>query len=166
MNFTEQHIKKGKLLVADPFMQDGNFRGAVVLICDHNAEGTFGLIVNRSAHIPVSSVVENFSAIKQTIFFGGPVQPETLHFIHTLGEVVDASIKVSKKIYWGGHIEVINAMAELGQLKKNDVRFFSGYAGWEPDQLKFEVEKSLVFLWFVNVTSSFPLNVNTPIFKS
>lgn len=139
MNPFGQKIKKGMLLVAEPFLQDENFRGAVILICDHNAEGTFGLIVNRSAHIPVSSVVENFSSIKQSIFYGGPVQPETLHFVHTIGKSVDASIAVADGIFWGGHIEIITAMAELGQLKKNEVRFFSGYAGWEPDQLQFEI---------------------------
>ena len=122
-------------------MEDNFFRGAVVLVCDHTKEGTFGLIINRNTNIPLSRVVENFPDIKMPIFYGGPVQPETLHYVHTLGPVIEGSIHIRDGIWWGGHYEMVKAMLELGQIRKSQIRFFSGYSGWEAGQLAVELQK-------------------------
>jgi high-affinity iron transporter len=76
----------GVLLIAPPMLNDANFRRSVVLLCEHGPEGSFGLILNRPLTLKLSEVVEDFERSEQVLSLGGPVQPNTLHFLHRCGD--------------------------------------------------------------------------------
>jgi len=132
--------KPGVLLVAPPMMHDPNFRRTVVYLCEHTPEGSFGLILNRPLGLRLEALVQNFEGHDVSIGKGGPVQTDTLHFIHTCGDAVPNGILIDNGIYWGGEFEVVKSMIEAGQATSEDVRFFLGYAGWSPGQLADEIE--------------------------
>jgi len=136
----------GKLLISEPSLRDFYFGRSVVLLVEHNTkEGTIGLILNKPIHLKLNQVVKEFPDNEFPLFLGGPVHPERLFYVHTLGDKVPGSIEVIPGLYWGGDIGKIMDLIKLNLVTPEDVRFFIGYAGWEPKQLDTEMkEKSWV----------------------
>jgi len=131
--------KKGRLLVSEPFLADPYFKRTVVLLCEHNAEGSFGFILNKFIDVSVNDLVDDLPKISTRISMGGPVQSGNLYYIHTLGEQLEGSIEIVNGIYMGGSFESLKLLMRSGDVKKSQVRFFVGYAGWGQDQLKDEM---------------------------
>lgn len=142
---------QGRLLLSEPALRDYYFSRSVVLLVEHSeSEGTVGLILNKPINMRLNEVAKDFPNIDFPIYLGGPVHPERLFYLHTLGEAVPGSIKVFNGVYWGGDITSLIELIELEQIDKNQVRFFIGYSGWNPGQLNNELsEKS----WIVSTTN-------------
>ena len=133
--------KKGRLLIAEPFMNDLYFKRSVVLLTEHNAKGTFGFILNKPLDIYLNDVLQDFPPFESPVFMGGPVQPDTLFFIHTQGNIISESIQVKDNIYWSGNIEHLKQLIIDQQIFPNEVMFFIGYSGWDASQLKNEIKE-------------------------
>lgn len=136
----------GKLLISEPALRDFYFSRSVVLLTEHNdEEGTVGLILNKPIHLKLNEVVKEFPHNDFPLFLGGPVHPDRLFYLHTLGEKVSGSIEVISGLFWGGDIEKLMELIELNLVTPEQVRFFIGYSGWEPKQLDRElIEKSWI----------------------
>ncbi|MBA3649132.1 MAG: YqgE/AlgH family protein [Chitinophagales bacterium] len=146
-----ESLSSGKILIAEPFMEDPFFKGSVVLLCEYKSEGAFGLIVNKPTEMKVHEVVEDFPAVENVIFYGGPVQPNTLHYLHKRGDLLNDSIEISDGIYWGGDFEKLIFLLDTKQISPDDIRFFFGYSGWDQDQLTQELKGNS---WFIGKGSS------------
>ena len=72
----------GMLLIAEPFLKDPNFTRSVVLLCEHKPEGSFGLVLNRKTKHTLEDLIPELVGMKNVVNDGGPVQRDTLHFIH------------------------------------------------------------------------------------
>lgn len=131
----------GRILISEPFLQDFYFRRSVVLLADHNKEGSFGLILNKPVESRLRDVMDEFNDFNPTLYLGGPVQTDALFFIHRLGDKIENSLKITGNIHWGGNIEQIKEMIHLNQISEQDIRFFVGYSGWSPNQLDREMEE-------------------------
>lgn len=129
----------GVFLIAAPTLLDANFRRAVVLICEHGEEGSFGLIVNRPTDLHLAEVLVEPAGINNRLFLGGPVQPDTLHFLHAYNHSVHESVQVLDELAWGGSFEEAAEQLRQGRLDPNGFRFFAGYAGWGEGQLDGEI---------------------------
>lgn len=138
---TELSPEPGLLLIAPPVVQDPNFKRSVVLLCEHTPEGSFGLILNRPLGIQLTEVLELVGDLEHGLLQGGPVQTDTLHFLHTYGEDVPSNIPVTDGIFWGGDFDVMKVLLESGEISQRDVRFYLGYAGWTSGQLNEEIEQ-------------------------
>lgn len=145
-------IEPGTILISEPFLGDPNFERSVVVICSHNEEGSFGLVVNRKSALKFSDVIEyeNTSGFDQVLGIGGPVQYNTLHYLHQINDLPEA-VELTENLYWGGDFEVLRSRIELGAVGPDDVRFFLGYSGWTEGQLQEELDKNL---WFINQTAA------------
>ncbi len=132
---------KGKLLVSEPFMMDGNFKRSAVLLCEHTQdEGTVGFILNKPIDMKIEELVGDFPEIESQVYYGGPVANDTLHYVHNVGEILDNSVEVSKGIYWGGDFEKLKFLIKSGLVSPDNIRFFLGYSGWSVGQLEAEME--------------------------
>ncbi|HPE34971.1 MAG TPA: YqgE/AlgH family protein [Bacteroidales bacterium] len=140
----------GKILISEPFLYDYYFKRSVVLLAEHNNDGSFGVIINKPLSMSFEDVVKDFPDFRSKIFLGGPVSTNSLFFIHTLGELIHNSLKVTGGIYWGGDLEQVKTMITLGQLNENNIRFFIGYSGWSPKQLDMELKRDS---WLVSELS-------------
>lgn len=129
----------GSLLIAEPYMYDPHFRRAVVLVCDHNSEGSVGFILNKSVGMNVNSLISGFPEFTSEVYFGGPVQTDTIHYIHSKGDLIAGSVEVAQGIYWGGDFEQLKFCIENKLLLADEVRFFVGYSGWGEGQLVDEI---------------------------
>ena len=132
-------IKNGQVLLAEPFMLDPYFRRAVVLLCEHHEEGSIGFILNKSIDMTVNELVSEFPVFEAEVFYGGPVQTDTLHYVHNIGELLDESVKVSPGVWWGGDFVQLKFLIKSGLLEPHNIRFFVGYAGWSGGQLDEEM---------------------------
>ncbi len=150
MNTNSLPVTNGSLLIAEPFMGDTNFERSVVLVCEHNAAGTFGLVLNQTTDLRLSDVIEDVYA-DLPLYMGGPVQQNTLHFVHRRPDLIDESIHVVDGLYWSGNFEQIKQAVNLGTLTERDARFFIGYSGWDGGQLAGELEQKA---WFVSRTDA------------
>ena len=133
-------VKIGDVLLSEPFMNDYYFRRSVILIIDHNEEGSLGVIFNKRLAIPFNEIVQGFPEFKADVYLGGPVETDRIFFIHTLEEMIPDSHKICGGLYWSGNVSVLKTMIKLDLIKPHEVRFFVGYAGWEGGQLVNELK--------------------------
>lgn len=131
--------QKGRILISEPFLMDNYFKRSIVLITEHSEEGTVGFVLNKPVNMKVNEIMSDFPAIDAIVSLGGPVQTNTLHYIHTLGDIIPNSMKVIDNIFWGGEFEVIKRLLESGSLYHENIRFFLGYSGWQSSQLEDEL---------------------------
>ncbi|PEN08377.1 hypothetical protein CRI93_04490 [Longimonas halophila] len=141
MAHSASDLAPGSLLIAAPIMEDPNFRRTVILLCDHTSEGSFGLVLNRPTDLHLGDVMDAYFVNDPPLAFGGPVQQETLHFLHRYAEAVPESIAVLPGVRWGGTYDTIETLVQSEAPSPQSIRFFLGYTGWAPGQLQQEVNQ-------------------------
>ncbi len=151
---------KGKVLISEPFLMDPNFKRSIVLLGEHNEEGSVGFILNKPTNLKLNQVLEeDFPEFDAPVFFGGPVQINTLQFIHRAGDIIDGGTQILDGLYWGGSYEVLRLLIEAKQVDPSDFRFFIGYSGWNPGQLEAELK---INSWIVTSTTTENVFSNEP----
>ncbi|PUZ29857.1 hypothetical protein DCC81_06700 [Chitinophaga parva] len=145
------NLMPGTLLIADPFLKDPNFARSVVLLCEHQEEqGSFGFVINKLYDQTLNDLVPDIIQPNIPVYFGGPVQLDTIHFVHELPHLIEGSMQLLPGIYWGGRFDQVVALMNSGQLDVRKIKFFIGYSGWSSGQLQAELkEKS----WIVSEAS-------------
>lgn len=104
---TDLKPNKGKLLIAEPALTgDVSFNRSVVLLAEHNDEGSVGFILNKPLEYYINDLISEISLPFQ-VYNGGPVEQDNLYFIHRVPELIENSIEISDGIYWGGDFEKI-----------------------------------------------------------
>ena len=135
-----EKLKKGQLLVAEPsIIGDISFNRSVILLAEHNKEGSVGFILNKPLKYTIKDLVPDIDA-NFKIYNGGPVEQDNLYFIHNVPELITNSIEISSGIFWGGDFELTRSLINERKIKKDNVRFFLGYTGWDTMQLENEME--------------------------
>lgn len=132
---------KGSILISEPFLQDAYFQRSVVLLVEHNANGSMGFVLNKKTNLVINdffSDLENLSHIP--IYLGGPVSSNRLFFIHTLGELIPDSLEIAEGLYFDGDFDILKKYIIDGNSIKGKLKFFLGYSGWTKDQLGFEIK--------------------------
>lgn len=131
----------GNLLIAEPFLNDPNFVRSVILMCEHNEMGSFGLVLNQLSNLKLNDLFEDV-ILEFPVYVGGPVEHNTLHFVHTLGDTINGSKDLGNGVYWSGDFEVLKSLVNRGKIENHQVRFFLGYSGWGEGQLDGELESN------------------------
>ena len=143
-----------QFLIAMPGMPDPNFNSTVTLICEHNADGALGIVINRPMDLPLGSLVEQLplneldgdserdpemdpSIAARPILDGGPVAPERGFVLHMPHGDWDSSLQVSAQLALSLSLDVIDAISQ-GQGPANSL-IALGYAGWDAGQLEAEM---------------------------
>lgn len=137
-----EKLKKGLLLIAEPsIIGDLSFNRSVILLADHNQEGSVGFIINKPLKYTINDLVPDVEA-NFKIYNGGPVEQDNLYFIHNIPELITNSVEISSGIFWGGDFELTKNLINSGEIKKDNIRFFLGYTGWESQQLENEMKSN------------------------
>ena len=133
----------GILLISDPFLKDPNFMRTVVFLCEHKEEGSFGFVLNRKYENTLDELIPELEDVKIPVYYGGPVQTDTIHFLHQYPDEIPGGIEVIKGVYWGGDFELLINLVKKNSVDTDKIRFFIGYSGWGIGQLIDELnEKS------------------------
>lgn len=135
LTMTNINPKKGHLLIAEPsILGDMSFNRSIILLADHNDEGSVGFILNKPLDYTISDLLPEIE-IPLKVYNGGPVEQDNLYFIHKIPELIPESVEISNGIFWGGDFNSVITLLNEGKLNKNDIRFFLGYSGWDSNQL-------------------------------
>lgn len=128
-------------MISDPFLDEDYFRRSVILLCDHTGDSTFGFVLNNYMDVDLHELDPNFPDIQARISVGGPVETQSLYYIHGFSEV-EESMKVRDGLYFGGFYEDLKNLLDVNKSNSQKVRFFLGYSGWEEGQLAKELESN------------------------
>ncbi|WP_339893660.1 YqgE/AlgH family protein [uncultured Algibacter sp.] len=132
--------KKGDLLIAEPaIIGDVSFNRSIVLLADHSEDGSIGFILNKPLDYSIKDLIPEVE-VKFKVYNGGPVEQDNLYFIHKIPQLIPNSIEISLGIYWGGDFNKVAELIKDNTIKENDIKFFLGYSGWEPNQLEHELK--------------------------
>ena len=151
---TSEKLHKGQLLIAEPsIIGDLSFNRSVVLLADHNEDGSVGFILNKPLEYTISDLIPEIDA-SFIIYNGGPVEQDNLYFIHTIPELITNSIEISSGVFWGGDFEMTKDLINQGKINKENIRFFLGYTGWSGNQLEHELQSNSWIITANNYKSS------------
>ena len=132
---------KGQFLLDNGRLQGSFFHRTVVLICQHDEQGAFGLMINRPSGSKVGQALtgdlpEPLKA--QELFLGGPVQPQALSYLHADDFLPEANVMPNLTL-----AHSLDALVELGDSfsATQQIKVFAGYAGWSPGQLDDEMKR-------------------------
>jgi putative transcriptional regulator len=132
---------KGILLIANPFLKDPNFSRTVILICEHLGEGSFGFVLNKPFPKKLNEIVSSMDGINFPVFYGGPVQRDSLHFLHQNPDLITGGEQILENVYWGGNFESLLIQIKNDGIDPSQLRFFLGYSGWTEGQLDQEMKE-------------------------
>jgi len=131
-------------LIAMPGLMDDNFNQAVTYICEHDKNGTFGIIINRESEITLNDVMQQmkipYPPEKQTnipVLTGGPVQSNRGFILHRPTGNWDSSLIVTDTVALTTSRDILEAIADDRGPDDNIIAL--GYAGWGPGQLEQEM---------------------------
>lgn len=135
--------EQGSLLVAEPFSPDDYFQRSVVLLVEHTKEGAMGFILNKKTDLITNTFFPELEeAPALPIYFGGPVCPDRLFFIHSLGDVlVPGAEHITGNLYFDGDFQALKRYILGGNPVEGYVKFFLGYSGWAEGQLRSEIDQ-------------------------
>lgn len=133
--------KIGRILIAEPFLPGSYFNRSIVFLVDHNEEGTVGFILNKPVDFPIPDFFKEFPKYEKQLFLGGPVNIESVYYIHKYGDLINDSIHIVDDLFWGGDFDQLKQLINSGKVDQSKVRFFLGYSGWGKDQLKEEIDE-------------------------
>jgi putative transcriptional regulator len=134
--------EKGKILISEPFLADSFFNRSIVYLTDHTPQGSIGFILNKKLDLAVDAAIAGFEGWNEKLNMGGPVAPDTLHYLHCLGDLVPKSILVDGNVFWGGDIDCIRDLIKRKQITPAQIKFFLGYSGWSAGQLERELNEN------------------------
>lgn len=147
---TEVSSLTGRLLVATPALADPNFDRAVVLLLDHDDEGSLGVVLNRPTLVGVGDVLESWAELAgrpQVVFQGGPVSLDSALALAVVpGESGTADPLGWRRVHGAIGLVDLEAPPELLAAELGSLRIFAGYAGWAPGQLEDELADGA---WYV-----------------
>ncbi|MDF6020719.1 YqgE/AlgH family protein [Streptomyces sp. JH34] len=169
---TEVSSLTGRLLVAAPALADPNFDRAVVLLLDHDEEGSLGVVLNRPTPVGVGDVLESWAGLTgrpEVVFQGGPVSLDSAlgvalipgdegareGSVHRPGG--GAAPLGWRRVHGAICLVDLDAPPELLAAELGSLRIFAGYAGWGPGQLETELKEGA---WYV--VESEPGDVSSP----
>ena len=140
----DEHLAvPGTLLLAVPQMLDKNFMHTVVLVCQHEAGGAYGIVVTRPAFIEVGRLFPEHALLSQLSFpvrRGGPVGEEAFQFLHRVPDAIAGGLELCGGLYLGGDLDSFAEYIATEATAARDVRCFVGYSGWGEGQLEAEFE--------------------------
>ena len=133
--------RKGRILISEPFLQGVFFQREVILLVDHNENGSMGFVLNKRTNLIVNTFFPEMKFFPDIpIYLGGPVHSNHLFFIHSLGdEIIPGGVKVINNLCFDGNFEALKQYIMQGGSIEGKVKFFLGYSGWSENQLTDEI---------------------------
>ena len=141
-SFSPDLLAKGKILISEPFLGDPNFSRSVILLLEYSSEnGAVGFVLNKPTDLFMSDMIDDYPKDSFRFHYGGPVKPESVFFLHSIGEKIENAQNIMDGLWWGGDFDQITSLIRSGSVAPSDVKFFGGYSGWTANQLEEELSE-------------------------
>lgn len=138
-NIPYSHIDKGTFMIASPESDAGMFFRAVVLVCEHNPSGSFGIVINKSLELELPEEIINLDHLANpyvSVRAGGPVQTNQMMLLHTEPSIPDQTMEVCNGVFLGGDLQFLQDV--IANPQGPCVNLCFGYSGWSAGQLERE----------------------------
>lgn len=135
---------KGSFLIANPVLPDPNFSRTVVLLCNHNDEGSFGLVINRNSGLKSPEVFASSDLLaghEIDVFIGGPVSPSQVFYLCRSRRPLAEMDEVCPGVYMGMSWDILEEALPDMENPSENLRFYMGYSGWGSGQLAGEMDQ-------------------------
>lgn len=141
-------IQKGTFLIATPDIEIGFFFRGVILVCEHTANGSFGLLINRTLDLELPEEIVNLNQLANPhvgVRAGGPVQTNQMMLLHNSDQIQNQTLKICEEVYLGGDLQFLqdSLLDQNGPL----IHLCFGYTGWGAGQLEREFLDGHWFLY-------------------
>jgi len=114
----------------------------VVFLCRHGEQGSVGFVLSKLFEPTLDKFISGLEGTAIDVYYGGPVQPDTIHFIHQYPNLIPDSIPISENIFWGGNFNRATQLLQDGHISTSKIKFFIGYSGWGYGQLEAELKEN------------------------
>ena len=144
-DFKNKQYGKGSLLIANPVLPDPNFSRTVILLCNHNDQGSFGLVINRSTQLKASDLFSGIDILKSynaKAYIGGPVSQSMVFYLYRSSRDVIDLDEICSGVYLGSNLETLESLYLDIENPEENIRFYLGYYGWSDGQLDGEMEQN------------------------
>ncbi|MFQ5450631.1 MAG: YqgE/AlgH family protein [Nitrospinaceae bacterium] len=135
---------KGSFLIANPVLPDPNFSRTVVLLCNHDEHGSFGLVINKAADLKPAEVFANIDILRaynSKVYVGGPVSQSQMFYICRSGDPIPEMDRICDGVHLGMDWNFLESVIPRIPNPERDLRFYLGYSGWAAGQLAGEMEQ-------------------------
>jgi putative transcriptional regulator len=152
MDIPYSHLNKGSLLIASPEIDDGIYFRAIIVLCEHSASGSFGLIINKPVEVEFPEEllnVKEFVNPNMQMRSGGPIQTNQMMLLHSSDKIPDQTLKLCEGVYLGGDLQFLQEAS--ADANGPALRLCFGYCGWAAGQLEREF---LAGEWFLQAAST------------
>jgi putative transcriptional regulator len=133
------HLEKGTFLIATPDVESGMFFRSVLLLCEHNPNGSFGIIINKKLELDLPEEIltlDQLSNPRVSIRAGGPVQTNQMMLLHSSKSIPEQTIEICEGVYLGGDLQFLQEA--ITDANGPNMRLCFGYSGWQAGQLERE----------------------------
>lgn len=141
---TNHKYGAGSFLIANPVLPDPNFSRTVVLLCNHNEEGSFGLVVNRKSEYKAADVFAKSEVLDfydREVFVGGPVSQSHIFYLCRSPDPLPGLDNVCPGVHLGMSWDGLEEVVQNLENPLENLRFYLGYSGWGSGQLAGEMEQ-------------------------
>jgi putative transcriptional regulator len=136
-----REIRIGSVLIAKPFWQDENYKRSVILLLEHDTNGSAGLILNKPSTLSIHDALPELN-ILYPLYYGGPSEIKTVSYIHNNSKVPE-TIHIGNELFWGGDYDELVEMVNKKQFDIRHIKFCAGFVHWTPGQLEEEIANEL-----------------------
>jgi len=122
------------------------FTNSLIYVCEHNLEGSMGLIINRQINIKTEDLFHSLDLkvelklVQSKLLMGGPVNPGAVFVLHPTGKKWDSTILVNEEISLSTSKDILESIAS-GK-GPNNYLISLGYSGWTAGQLDYELTEN------------------------
>jgi putative transcriptional regulator len=144
-------MEKGTLLIASPDIENGLFFRGVILVCEHNPNGSFGLVINKELDLQLPQEIINTEQTANpnvSIHAGGPMQTNQMMLLHNSYGIPQQTLKICDGVYLGGDLQFLQE--SLNNPDGPHLHLCFGYTGWAAGQLEREFLDGNWYLWPAN----------------
>jgi putative transcriptional regulator len=141
----------GVILLAEPFLQDPHFMRSAILIIRHSESfGTLGFAIHKKLKTPLKEMIIELDEVEMPVYLGGPMEKDTLHYLHQYPQYFDDAVEICEGVYWGGDFEKMKQLIKEGKVAADKIKFILGYSGWDGGQLE---EEQLENSWITTLAT-------------
>lgn len=134
-------IKTGTILISTNALDNSVFEKSIIFIYEYNEKGATGFVINKL----FPRVFNELTAFRHSknfpLYEGGPVEQESLYFLHCRPDLIAGGTHIVDSIYLGGDFKQAVALINDNVIGENDIKLLVGYCGWDAQQLEEEIEE-------------------------
>jgi putative transcriptional regulator len=134
-----KEIRVGSVIISKPFWQDESYKRSVILLLEHDSNGSAGLILNKPSTLSINDALPELN-ILYPLYFGGPSEIKTVSYIHNNPKLPEA-IHIGNEIFWGGDYDSLVDLVSEHKFDIRHIKFCAGFVHWIPGQLESEVSE-------------------------